>query len=153
MSPSLARARGDALEDLEHALGAEAAGHALAAALVLGELQEVPGEVDHAGGVVGHDHAAGAHDGAGRGEALVVDRRVEQARRHAAAGGAAELDGLELPAVLDAAADVEDDVAQRRAHGHLDEAAVDDLAGEAEGLGALAWSRCRRRRTRPPRWR
>ena len=39
---------------------------------------------------------------------------------------------------LDAAADVEDDVAQRRAHRHLDEAAVDDLAGEAEDLGALA---------------
>ena len=138
MSPSSPVAGGDALEDLEHALGAEAAGDALAAALVLGELQEVPGEVDHAGGVVGDDHAAGADDGAGRGQALVVDRRVEQARRHAAAGRAAELHGLELLAVLDAAADVEDDVAERGAHGHLGEAAVDDLAGEAEGLGALA---------------
>ena len=60
MSPSSPSPGGDALEDLEHALGAEAAGHALAAALVLGELQEVLGEVDHAGGVVGDHHAAGA---------------------------------------------------------------------------------------------
>ena len=61
--------------------------------------------------LVDDDHAAGADDGAGRGKALVVDRRVEQVRRHAAAGRAAELHGLELLAVLDAAADVEDDVA------------------------------------------
>ena len=74
--------------------------------------QEEAREVDHAGLVVDDDHAAGADDGAGRGEALVVDRRVEQVRRHAAAGGAAELHGLELLAVLDAAADVEDDVAE-----------------------------------------
>ena len=43
----------------------------------------------------------------GGGQALVVDRRVEQRGRDAAAGGAAELHGLELLAVLDAAADVE----------------------------------------------
>ena len=64
-------------------------------------------------------------------------RRVEQRGGHAAAGGAAELHGLELLAVLDAAADVEDDVAQRGAHGHLGEAAVDDLAGEAKALVPL----------------
>ncbi|OPZ46054.1 MAG: hypothetical protein BWY94_00921 [Actinobacteria bacterium ADurb.BinA094] len=128
----------DTVERLEHAFGAEAAGDALAAALVLGELEEETRQVDHAGLVVDHDHAAGADDGAGRGQRLVVDRRVEQAGRHAAAGGAAELDGLELAAVLDAAADVEDDLAQGGAHRHLGEAAVDQFAGEAEGLGAAA---------------
>ena len=138
MSPSLPCPLVMRSRTLEHALGPDAAGHALAAALVLRELQEVPGEVDHAGGVVGDDHAARTHDGAGRSQALVVDRRVEQARRHAAARRPAELHGLELAAVLDAAADVEDDVAERRPHGDLGEAAVDDLAGQREGLGALA---------------
>ncbi len=42
----------------------------------------------------------------------------------AAAGRAAELHGLELAAGQHAAADVEDDFAQRGAHRHLDEAAV-----------------------------
>ena len=71
----------DAVEHLEHALGAEAAGHALAARLLLREVEEEARQVDHAGLVVDDDHAAGADDGAGRGQALVVDRRVEQARR------------------------------------------------------------------------
>ncbi len=138
MSPSRPSPSTDAVEDLEHALGAEPAGDALAAALLLGEVEEEARQVDHAGLVVDDDHAAGADDGAGGGEALVVDRGVEQSGRHAAARGTAELHGLELAAVLDAAADVEDDVAQGRAHRHLDEAAVDELAGEREGLGAAA---------------
>ena len=37
-----------------------------------------------------------------------------------------------------AAADVEDDLAERRAHLHLDQAGVLDMAGEGEDLGALA---------------
>ena len=118
--------------------GADAAGHALAAALLGGELEEELGEVDHAGAVVHDDHAAGAHHGAGGDQALEVDRRVEQVGGQAAAGRAAELHGLELAAGQHAAADVEDDLAQRGAHGHLDEAAVHDLAGEREDLGALA---------------
>ncbi len=67
---------------------------------------------------------------------LVVDRRVEHVGRQAASGRAAELHGLELAARQHAAADVEDDVAQRGPHGHLDEAAVGDLAGQREDLGA-----------------
>ena len=40
--------------------------------------------------------------------------------------------------VDDPAADVEHDLAQRRAHRHLDQAGVDDPAGEREDLRALA---------------
>ena len=60
----LALAAADALEDLEHPLGADAAGRALAAGLVLREVEEEAGHVDHAGVLVHDDHAAGAHDGA-----------------------------------------------------------------------------------------
>ena len=56
----------------------------------------------------------------------------------AAAGRAAGLDRLELPAVRDAAADLVDDLAQRDAHRHLDQAGVVDLPGQGEHLGALA---------------
>src|SRR5450759_28713 len=40
--------RGDALQSLQHALGAQPTGHALAARLVLSELQEEARQVDHA---------------------------------------------------------------------------------------------------------
>jgi hypothetical protein len=54
----LALALADAVDDLEHALGAHAARRALAAALFLGELEEEAGDVDHAGILVHDDHAA-----------------------------------------------------------------------------------------------
>ena len=71
-------AGGDPFEDLEHAGGANPAGHALAATLFGGELEEELGEVHHAGGVVHHDHAAGAHHGAGGEQALEIDGLVQQ---------------------------------------------------------------------------
>ena len=60
----LAARAGDGLEDLQHAARALAAGDALAAALVLDELHEELGQVHHAGALVHHHQAAGAHDGA-----------------------------------------------------------------------------------------
>ena len=45
---------------------------------------------------------------------------------------------LKLPPVLDAAADLLDDLADGDAHRHLDQAAAADLAGQGEDLGALA---------------
>ncbi len=56
---------------------------------------------------------------------------------HTAAGRSAGLHGLEGPVLEDAAADVEDDVPQGRAHGELDQAGILDLADQREGLGAL----------------
>src|ERR1035437_8145705 len=46
----------DAVQRLEHTLGAEAAGDALTARLLLREVEEEAREVDHAGLVVDHDH-------------------------------------------------------------------------------------------------
>ena len=51
-----------------------------------------------------------AHDRADLGQGLVVDRRVGQVGGHAAAGRAADLDGLELPPAGHAAADLLDDL-------------------------------------------
>src|SRR5659263_312858 len=56
----------------------------------------------------------------------------------AASGRTTHLDGLEMPIARDAAADVEDQLAQGHAHRHLDEAGVVQLAGQGEDLGARA---------------
>ena len=111
--------------------------HALAAALLGGEVEEEAGHAHHAGALVHDDHAAGAHDGTRGGQFVVVDHGVELARRNAAARGSAQLDGLELPAVADTAADAKDHLTQRGAHGDLYQAAAGDLAGKREHLGAL----------------
>jgi len=76
----------------------------------------------------------GAHDGAGLRERAEVDGHVGAVRGDEASRGAAGLDRLQLAVVEDAAADVEDDVLQRRAERDLDEARVLDLAGEGEDL-------------------
>ena len=88
--------------------------------------------------LVHHDHAARAHDRAGRGQVLVVDRQIQQVLGDAAARWPAGLHGLELLPVGDAAADVVDHVSQRDAHGHLDQAGVVDLAHQREDRRALA---------------
>ena len=112
----------DGGQHVEHLARADPAGHALAARLALREGQEEAGDVHHAGGVVDDDHAARAHDRAGGAQVLVVDARVEHARRDAAAGRPAHLHGLEGAAVAAAAADLEDHLAQRHADRHLDQA-------------------------------
>ena len=128
----------DALDDLEHALGADPAGRALAAALLLGELEEEARHVDHARVLVHDDEAARAHDGAELLQRLVVDGHVEVPVGHAAARGAAELHGLQGLAAGHAAADLVDDLAELHADRHLDQAGVGDVAAQGEDLGALA---------------
>ena len=57
---------------------------------------------------------------------------------NAAAGRAAGLHRLDRAAVGHAAAHLLDDVPQRRAHRHFDQAGVANLAGERKDLGPLA---------------
>ncbi len=57
----------------------------------------------------------------------------------AAAGRAAGLHGLEFASARARRRRcLDDDLAQRRAHRHFDQAGVGDLAGQGEDLGALA---------------
>src|SRR5690606_36592054 len=89
-------APGDAFEDVEHRLGPFAAGHTRAARLVLGELQEELGDVDHTGVRVHADEAAGAHRGARGHQGIVLHGNVQVPRGDAAAGRPARLGRLEL---------------------------------------------------------
>ena len=121
-------ALGDALQDLQHPLGAHPAGEAFAAALVPDEVHEVAGGVHHAGVLVHDDEAAGTDDGAQRRQGLIVHRGVQVLPGEAAAGGAAGLDSLEALASGDAAADDVENVAQGDTHRHFHETGVVDLA-------------------------
>ncbi|OQC00090.1 MAG: hypothetical protein BWX80_03487 [Candidatus Hydrogenedentes bacterium ADurb.Bin101] len=73
----LAFALADAGHDLEHALGADAAGHALAAGFILHEVQEEPGHIHHARVFIHDDEAAGTHNRAQLGKRFVIHRHVE----------------------------------------------------------------------------
>ena len=126
----------DAGENLQHPAGALPAGDALAAGLILGEVHEEPGYLHHAGVLI-HDHqTAGADHGPQLFQGVEVQWHVQVLLGETAAGGTADLNSLELFAVLDAAADVEDDFPQGGPHGDLDEAGVHHVARQGEGLGA-----------------
>ena len=113
-------------------------GRALTAGLVAQELEEVAGHVDHAGVFVHHDHAARTHDRSGFFEAFKVDGKIYQRFGDAAARRSTGLHRLELPAVRDPAADVEDQLAQSGSHRNLDEACVPDAADQRKDLRPLA---------------
>ena len=69
---------------------------------------------------------------------FVVDRHIEKFSGQAAAGRTAGLHCLEAAAAGNAAADLEDDFAQRDAHRHFDQAGVQHASGKREDLGAFA---------------
>ena len=126
----------DRLEHFEHPPGADTARRALAAGLVLGEAEVELGHRGHTVLIGENDHTAGTHHRTDAHQRTVVDRGVEVFLGDAAAGGAARLHRLELASADDAAADLEDDLAERRAHRDFDQTHVVDLTGQREDLGA-----------------
>ena len=141
------------LQNLQHALGADAAEGTLAAGFGLREFQEEARDIHHAVAVVEHHQAARSHDGAGLRQRIVIDGRVGRAAPGCIRRRAAELHGFELPAVFDAAADLLHDFANGDAHGHFDQAAAVDLSGQREDLGSAAGRVCRRRAKAAAPWR
>ena len=136
----------EAIEDLQHPLGADSAERAFAARFRLRELQKEAGHVHHAVTVVEDHHAAGTHDGAGLGQRFIIDRRVGERRRNAPAGRTAHLHRFEGASVLDTAADFLDDLANRDAHRDFDEPAAPHLARQCEDLGPFARQGAQRRK-------
>ena len=74
-------------------------------------------------------------------EAFVIDRDVQMFGGDTAAARAAGLRRLVGVAVGDAAADVKDDLAQRDAHRHFDQAGRLDGPGQGKDFGPLAFFR------------
>src|SRR5215217_4776823 len=132
----LALARLEAAEDLAHPVGALPAGGALAAGLMGVELGEVQARPDHAD-VLGEDHHRGrAEQAAGAGDALEVHRGVQVVAGQHRGGAPPWGPGLEGLAVAHAAGRAHDDLAGGHAEGELEVPRVDDVAGDAEQLGA-----------------
>src|SRR5580704_7120278 len=77
------------------------------------------------------------HDGANFLQGFVIDRQVEKLLRNTASRRSAGLHRLEFAAVWDAAADFENDSAQRHAHGHFNQTDILNFAGEGKHLCAL----------------
>ena len=89
---------------------------ALPTRLVLRELQEISGDIDHAGGVIQNDQTTRAHDRSGSPQRFIIHRRVCHARREASARWSPNLHGFESASGSHAPADLLYDFAHRRAH-------------------------------------
>ncbi len=126
----------DPVQKLHHPARPLAARRALPARLVLVELGDAQAELHHAGAVVDHDHRAGAEHRAGPGDRVEIEARVELVGREHRHRRAARNDRLQLPPTRDAAAEVVDQLAQRRAERHLVVAAPDDVSREGEDARA-----------------
>ena len=72
-----ARAFGDAVENAQRFVETDTARNTFSAGLGVGELDEVAGDIDHAVVFIHDHHAAGTHDGAEPGKALVVHGGVK----------------------------------------------------------------------------
>ena len=108
-----------------------AAGGALSAGLLLGEVHEEARYFDHAGIVAHDDKTARADYCADLLGGFKVERQIEMLLSETAAGGAADLHGLELLSARDAAADVVDDLTDgRRILGDIHIAGICNIAFE-----------------------
>ncbi|OQC56119.1 MAG: hypothetical protein BWX54_01547 [Verrucomicrobia bacterium ADurb.Bin018] len=133
-----ALALANALQDFAHALGAHPAWRALAAGFLLHKFNKEPRHIHHAGVFIHDDQATRAHDGAQFLQAFVIQRHVEIFLGDAAAGRPTDLRGFVGLAAAEAAADVIDQFAERRAHRHLHQPRILHAAGQCKHLGALA---------------
>ena len=128
---------GDLVKKLKETLGSNAAGSALAAGFVNGELKEELSHINHAGILVHNDKSAGSHHAADGNEVIVVNLGVDKRSGDTSAGGTSGLSSLELLTVGNTAAYLIDDLVKGNTHGDLNKTGVLDLSAESEYLSTL----------------
>ena len=136
--PRRALARLDPAQHLDRPVQPLAARGALAAGFFVEEGDDPPGDLDHAGRVVDHDHAGGTEHRADGGEGVEIHADVEPAFRDQRRRDPTGDHCLDLAAGRRAAGMVLDQFAQRDSHGQLIEPGLLHLAAEAIELGAGA---------------
>ena len=114
--------------------GPDAARRAFAARFLLREIEKILCKVYDAGVFIHHDEPARPHDRPGSRQRFIVHREIEELLRQAAAGGSAGLDGFER--LLQSAANIKNDLPQRCAELHFNQALAADLPDQREGLCA-----------------
>gem|GEM_PF-7018166 len=107
----------------------------MAAGLGLGELQEEAGHLHHAGVLVQHHQAPGAHHRPRPGKGLVVHRKVQELLGKTPSGGPSDLHRFQCLPLRGPAADLHHYLPQGGAHGHLHQPGVPHLPSEGEDLG------------------
>src|SRR5271163_2174882 len=128
-------------QQIDHFLGAHAAGNAFAAGLVPVKTHRVEGHVQHAGGVVANDDGAGAKHGAGFRENFEIQANIDHGGGQIAGGRAGWSEGLELAAARNTAGIFVYDIAHGNAHGNLVDTGfvyVPADAHELQSVGAAA---------------
>ncbi|OPZ97152.1 MAG: hypothetical protein BWY71_01708 [Planctomycetes bacterium ADurb.Bin412] len=129
---------GNGLENLEHPLGALAAGNALPTAFRLDKFHEEFGQIDHAGIFIEDDQPAGTHNSANGLYRLVVNFDIQTVFGDAATGRSADLYAFAAFAIGNSAADIIDHLLEGSSHRDFDQAGTFDHAGEGEDFGAFA---------------
>src|SRR5258708_241121 len=124
--------------DLDRLLRADAAGRALAAALILEEAQEIEGDRAHAVALGEHDDRVAADEAAIGLERAEIERDAGHAGGQDAARSAARQVALEDMALRHAAAELVDQLTHGDAGGGELDAGRFDAAGDREAAHALA---------------
>ena len=78
-----------------------------AAAFILGEFHEEPGNIHHAGIFIHDDQTTGSHHGAGRRQGFIINGQIKVGSRQASAHRATGLYGLESFVVLYSTANID----------------------------------------------
>src|SRR5437016_348912 len=123
-------------EHVRHLLRADAAGNALAAGFVAIEAHRGEGHVQHAGSIVADDDGARPQHGAGFGKSFEIEPYVDHRSGKKTGRRAGRREGFQLTAAANAAGVVEDDIADRHAHGNFEDAGVGDVATDADEFQA-----------------
>jgi len=137
---------GDPLEDFPHPLASLATRSALAAGLVLVELDEIQCEVDGTGLVVDENDRPTAQHGARIGQRLERQGDLEVLGPDHGRGGATRDDGTKLEAFPQTAGEAEQ-CRHGGTHGHLEDPWIVEFARHAEHAGSRTVGTEARRRT------
>ena len=141
----LAFTLGYSRQDFEHPFGAFTAGRAFTAGFILTEIHEEARHIRGALIFIHDNQSAGTHDCAKFRDFFIIDRSAEMLNGNTAAGGTAQLRGLEFFPFGNAAADIVNNRSQLGSHGDFHQTNVVDVAGKSENFGALAFFRADRR--------
>ena len=130
----------DAFQHFQQMAHSHAARKALAAGFVLAEGNEVPGQVNHAGILIGHNNAARTQDGPGRAEHIKIQCQIQvgvAGGKHAAQRPPG-LQQLHPLAVGYAARHIKKHLPQGHAQGHFHQPGIGNVPGQAQYGGAAA---------------
>src|ERR1044071_5044079 len=129
----------ESIKNIKHAARADSAKGAFAAGLVLCELEEIPGDVHHACGIVQHDQATRPHDRTDLAKGFVIHWGIGKTRRNATTPRTTDLDRLELASRSNATADFFHNLPNGCSHRNFNQAAPLDISCQGKNFCSFAF--------------